>query len=132
MCFNRNVIAGLAVTAIGIFVVAPNLVGSALPLLLVAACPLSMLFMGKMMGGRDAAPAAIESRSDQPLRSSAEARIDRNEQVAQVQAELQRLERQRADLTRQLARIEASPPRALAHQTLPEPGGGASRTTSSS
>jgi len=50
MCFNWKVLAGLGVVALGIYTVAPNLVASALPLLLVLACPLSMLLMGGMMG----------------------------------------------------------------------------------
>ncbi|MGH2532800.1 MAG: heavy metal-binding domain-containing protein [Thermomicrobiales bacterium] len=52
MCFNKKVIGGLAIVALGVLVVAPNLFLTALPLLLVAACPLSMLLMGRaMMGG---------------------------------------------------------------------------------
>lgn len=55
MCINWKVVGGLAVAGLVVWMVAPNLVASALPLLLVAACPLSMLFMGKsMMGGQDA------------------------------------------------------------------------------
>lgn len=52
MCFNWKVLAGLGAVGVGIYLVNPGLVLSALPLLLLAACPLSMLFMGKsMMGG---------------------------------------------------------------------------------
>lgn len=48
MCFDRRVLAGLALVAVGLWVVAPQLVLAALPLLLLAACPLSMLFMSRM------------------------------------------------------------------------------------
>ena len=51
MCFNWKVLAGLGVVALGIYTVAPNMVASALPILLVLACPLSMILMGGMMGG---------------------------------------------------------------------------------
>lgn len=51
MCFNWKVLLGLAVVGLGIWVVAPNMVLTALPLLLLAACPLSML--GMMWGMRD-------------------------------------------------------------------------------
>lgn len=52
MCFNWKVLAGLGVVGVGIYLVSPSLVIGALPFLLLAACPLSMLFMGKgMMGG---------------------------------------------------------------------------------
>lgn len=43
-CLNRNVLIGLGVFALAMFFVAPSSRG-ALPLLLVAACPLSMLLM---------------------------------------------------------------------------------------
>ena len=51
LCLNWNVVAGLAVLGLGIWVVAPNLVWAALPILVVLACPLSMLFMMRGMGG---------------------------------------------------------------------------------
>lgn len=46
-CFNKRVIAGLALAAVGLLAVAPSLALTALPLLLAAACPLSMLLMGR-------------------------------------------------------------------------------------
>src|SRR6266700_4655779 len=53
MCLNWKVLAGLAVVGVGIWIVAPQFALAALPVLLVAACPLSMLFMmrGMMHGG---------------------------------------------------------------------------------
>lgn len=52
MCLNWKVLVGLATVALLIGVVAPQLLVSALPVLLVLACPLSMLFMiGRMSGG---------------------------------------------------------------------------------
>ncbi len=50
-CLNWKVIAALAVLGVGIYAVAPNLVAAALPILLLAICPLSMLFMMKGMQG---------------------------------------------------------------------------------
>ncbi|MCA1687022.1 MAG: DUF2933 domain-containing protein [Actinobacteria bacterium] len=49
MCLNWKVLAGLTAVGIGIYLVAPNLVAAALPILLLAACPLSMLLMMLMM-----------------------------------------------------------------------------------
>ena len=43
-CLNRNVLIGLGVFALAMFFVAPSARG-ALPLLLVAACPISMVLM---------------------------------------------------------------------------------------
>lgn len=49
MCLNWKVLAGLAVVGGGIYAVAPGLAAAALPILLLAICPLSMLFMMKAM-----------------------------------------------------------------------------------
>jgi Protein of unknown function (DUF2933) len=45
MCLNWKALAGLAATGVGVYLVAPNLVLAALPILLLTACPLSMLLM---------------------------------------------------------------------------------------
>lgn len=84
MCFNWKVLAGLGAVAVAIFIVNPQLVVGALPLLLFAACPLSCVFMvvgmGKMghqeaqpIGQAEAAaqytcPMHPEVRSDHPGR----------------------------------------------------------------
>lgn len=44
-CFNPKVLLGLGAVALGVLLFAPNLLASALPLLFVALCPLSMLIM---------------------------------------------------------------------------------------
>ena len=51
MCLNWKVLAGLAVVGGGIYAVAPGLAAAVLPILLLAVCPLSMLFMMKAMQG---------------------------------------------------------------------------------
>lgn len=51
MRLNKKVIGGLAVVALGVLAFAPNLLGAALPLLFLAACPLSMVFMMRAMSG---------------------------------------------------------------------------------
>ncbi len=51
MCLNRKVLIGLAAVGVGVWVVAPQTIGAALPLLIVAVCPLSMLLMMKGMNG---------------------------------------------------------------------------------
>jgi hypothetical protein len=45
MCLNPKVLAGLAVAGVAIYLMAPGLAAAALPILLLAACPLSMLLM---------------------------------------------------------------------------------------
>lgn len=51
-CLNPKVLVGLAVVGVGVLVFAPNLAASLLPLLVVLACPLSMLFMMRAMLGQ--------------------------------------------------------------------------------
>lgn len=51
MCLNWKVIAGLAALGFGIWVIAPNLIVAAAPLLLFAAYPLSMWLMMRAMSG---------------------------------------------------------------------------------
>src|SRR5260221_13876157 len=50
LCLNWKVIAGLAIVALGVWVLAPQLLAAALPVLILAACPLSMLLMMRAMG----------------------------------------------------------------------------------
>ena len=45
MCLNPKVLAGLVVAGVATYLIAPNLIAASLPILLVAACPLSMLLM---------------------------------------------------------------------------------------
>lgn len=45
MCLNWKVVAALAAVGAGIYLVAPHLVAVALPYLLLAICPLSMMLM---------------------------------------------------------------------------------------
>lgn len=80
MRINRNVAIGLAVVGLAIFFLAPDLAYAALPLLVLAACPLSMLLMMKMMSGgnKDAVQAgetateAVPGGNDEATRLRAE------------------------------------------------------------
>lgn len=51
MCFDRRVLFVLAAAGISLWIAAPQAVAAALPFLLLLACPLSMLFMMRGMGG---------------------------------------------------------------------------------
>ena len=142
MCINLRVAGGLAAAAVVLFAVAPNLVLSALPYLLIAACPLSMLFMmrGRMnMGGEAAQPGAAgqytcpmhpEVRTDQPGRcprcgmaltpaapprqvqeaqtTATGGAVTREDQLAELRAQLQNLNEQQAALARQIEQMQAS------------------------
>jgi hypothetical protein len=45
MCLNPKVLAVLAAAGVGVYLFAPGLLAEAVPILLLAACPLSMLLM---------------------------------------------------------------------------------------
>ncbi len=51
MRMNTKVVAALAAVALAIYLVVPDLFAEALPLLILAACPLSMFVMMRMMSG---------------------------------------------------------------------------------
>ena len=80
MCLNKKVIGGLAVAAVAIYLLAPNLFGAALPLLIFAACPLSMLLMMRMMSGSGKASC-----------STTASETGGDAELAQLRAEVERL-----------------------------------------
>lgn len=102
MCFNWKVLAGLGVLGLGVFIVAPSLAWTALPLLLLAACPISMLFMMRgMQGGQCSHQPAPET---QPR--GAESR--RDEQLAELEAQLARVHAQYGAISSKIAELEAA------------------------
>lgn len=52
MCINKRVVAGLVLGALVLFALSPRLLGALAPVLVMAACPLSMAFMMRGMSGR--------------------------------------------------------------------------------
>jgi hypothetical protein len=52
MCLNKKVLIGLGVVAVGLVVLRPGWALPALPFLILAICPLSMIFMMRGMKGR--------------------------------------------------------------------------------
>jgi len=128
MCLNWKVLVGLAVVGIAVFVINPHLALGVLPLLLLAVCPLSMLFMMKSMGGGQQAtvngqytcPMHPEVRSDQPGRCprcgmelvptapqrAAPAVGTQEDRVMHLQAQLQSLKAEQAALEREVEQLE--------------------------
>ena len=92
MCLNWKVLTGLGVVALGIGTLAPGAFGRALPLLLLAACPLSMMFMMRSMsGGSHGAPPASgapESEDMTTLRARQSELAAEQEQVSERLARL--------------------------------------------
>ena len=82
MCLNKKVVAGLVIAALAVLLVAPQAVGAAFPLLIFAACPLSMLVMMRMMSKGEHRSAGPGSRSD-PTAELEKLRAD----VARLQAQ---------------------------------------------
>lgn len=97
MCLNKRVLVGLGVVALGVLAVAPRLLGAAGPLLLFAACPLSMVFMMRGMSGsrraepglRDAGMPTPPVRFEGPTSTSMGA--DRDADLRALQDEVSRL-----------------------------------------
>lgn len=101
MCLNWKVVAGLAVVAVFVLVVAPQFIWAALPLLLVAACPLSMLVMmwGMHRGQSPAQTAQMgQPQSEGRTRQEQIARLEA--QLASTQAQLETLARETAETAR--------------------------------
>lgn len=106
MCLNWKVIAGLVVVGLGVWVVAPNLALAALPLLLLAICPLSMLLM--MRGMQGGACANQPQQAYQPVETDrlAQAGLTRDEQLAELRTRLARQQQQHEAIAREIARLE--------------------------
>lgn len=67
MCLNPKVVVGLLAVAIGTWAVAPELAAAALPLLILAACPLSMVLMMRAMRGSDTQKGDVSSITEGDL-----------------------------------------------------------------
>lgn len=100
LCLNPKVVGALIVVGFGVFVFAPETVTKIVPLLILAACPLSMLLMGgAMMRGHH--------ESGQAATPTSPVRPESAEELVRLRAELQAL---RAQITDGQAPQEASPP----------------------
>lgn len=103
MCFNWKVLAGLGAVGAGFFLVAPQLALAALPLLLFAACPLSMILMMRGMGGKKGGHCATDCR--QGTEPTGVVRTG-DEQLADLRTQLAGLQTQQERLSREIARLE--------------------------
>ena len=99
MCFNWKVLVALALVGIGIWVVAPNAILKALPFLLLAACPLSMLAM--MWGMKHVMQSGPKTShpSQADLTTGAGPGLSREERLAELKI-------QQAVISRKVAELE--------------------------
>jgi hypothetical protein len=91
MCLNWKVLASLAAVGVGVYLFAPGLLAEAVPILLVAACPLSMLLM---MWGMQRSHEQRQQTSQEP-----DGGLTREERIAQLRT-------QQAALADQLGALE--------------------------
>ena len=104
MCLNWKVLAGLAVVGLLVLVVAPQFIGVALPLLLVAACPLSMLFMMRGMSGNGNVAASQPSQMQGEQLPAVG--LTRDEHLAALKSRMSSMQAEQEDLARQIAEVE--------------------------
>ncbi|WP_327432906.1 DUF2933 domain-containing protein [Streptomyces sp. NBC_01236] len=93
MCLNKKVVIGAAVVAGGVLLIKPAWAVAALPVLILAICPLSMIFMMRGMrgmsgmGGRDGKSAAYGTSGATPSATTATG-TDLGKQIADLQEEV--------------------------------------------
>ncbi len=92
MCFDKRVLIGLAVLAVALLAINPSLFGAALPILVLLACPLSMVVMMWAMSGQRRSSCGTDERAedDVPAEQRVGASSDEGE-VAELRGEVARL-----------------------------------------
>ncbi|WP_035699109.1 DUF2933 domain-containing protein [Glycomyces tenuis] len=103
MCLNKKVIIGLGAVAVGVLALKPAWFLTALPLLILAVCPLSMIFMMR----------SHAKMNDQCSTGTADS-TEIDQRVKTLQAELRQLKAEQAALTEQEAATAAKRPDAAA------------------
>lgn len=105
-CFNWKVYAGLGAVALGVLALAPGQFWGVLPLLIVAACPISMLLMMRgMQGGQCATQPATEGAT---VTQAAPASVGREAQLAELRERLTAVQARRDELAAEVARLETA------------------------
>ena len=91
VCADWRVVAALVAVGAGVALFAPNLVSAAIPLLIVAACPLSMILMMRTMGDH-------QSKPNMDMDGFGDRRSHVEDRLAVMQLERLQLERELARL----------------------------------
>ncbi len=95
-CLNWKVLAALAAAGLVMWGLAPGLAAAALPLLVLAACPLSMLVMMAMMGRMGGQNCGSE---DQQANDATGAADEDARTIAELKARVREMESERAAMT---------------------------------
>lgn len=90
-CLNWKVVGGLTLLGLGIWFAAPNLLAAALPVLLLAVCPLSMMLMMRGMQGEHGSQHGGADHGSRVAPS-------RDVRLAELKAERQAIDEQIVDL----------------------------------
>lgn len=101
-CFNWKVYGGLGAMTIGVWFAAPHLFWSALPILILAACPISMVLM--MHGMQNGRCAAASPGRDQPAHRA----LSRGEQMMDLRVRLASAQAQHDAVALEIARLETA------------------------
>ena len=107
-CLNWKVIGGLVVAGVGTWLVAPNLLAAAFPVLLLAVCPLSMVFMMRGMQGEHG---SNSKGADQESRVAPSSDLDRGE-----------LQAMKEEIDRKIQALESAKPETYVGQPVTENG----------
>ncbi len=91
MCINWKIVAGLGVVALAILVFAPQFIGAAAPLLVLALCPISMGVMMWAMAKNGGAKSCKTDSNDAISTELAESRTE----IEALRAEVDRLHKDR-------------------------------------
>lgn len=109
MCLNWKVLGGLAATGLGISLFALQLLSASLPLLVAAACPLSMLAMMWAMRGMQGGGCSMQG--DQ-ARQDPDVGLSSSERLARLRSELEGARARESALASQIAAMEQTEPAA--------------------
>ena len=113
ICLNWKVVAVLGAASLGLWALAPQMLTQLAPVLLVLACPLSMLFMMRsgsqqggtacaMPNGKNAVPGETVHATPSPFAGSREA------QVAQLKADLAQAREHQESIAYRLAELDSA------------------------
>lgn len=109
-CLNWKVVGGLGAVGLGVYTLTPNLWEAAVPLLIAAACPLSMLFMmGSMRGGMNGqcSTSGASTTEDQQTRQAGQSDRSPAVQIAALKQELTEAQARQEAIARQIASFES-------------------------